>query len=278
MSPSTPCATEHPAQGAAALSPPLEVKPPMRLPPPCPPARPGARPRARRLLPALALLLALTGAAAADDVPDYSPAERALFMTDHLRNVSPPATLRYRFHKAGTLEPGFDDAVTIVLSAQADGGCCNARGEFLSGTRRIELPEVEGARGNPAILYFLEHDVREMQRLTKGQSSHFRKRIRMAIYNAAQARETGFEFEGRTVRGREISIAPYLDDPNRGRFAQHAGKEYVFMLSDDVPGGVFGIRTRSAPAAGGEALIVEEMFIEGARPPSDARPTTAKAS
>lgn len=231
-----------------------------------------------RLL-ALLLMLTCAGAALADDVQDYSVAERALFMTDHLRNVSPPATLKYHFHKEGTLEEGFDDEVSITISAQTDGSCCNARGAFLSGPRRIELPEVEGARGNPVILYFLEHDVRDMQRLTKGQTSHFRRRIRMAIYDDGRVLETRFEFKGQTVRGQEITITPYVDDPQRARFEQHAGKEYVFMLSDEVPGGVFGIRTRSGPADGGGApLIIEEIFIEGARPPTEARPTTAKAS
>lgn len=231
------------------------------------------------LAPVLALLLNLSGAAAAEDVPDYSAAEQALFMTDHLRDVSAPTVLRYRFHKEGALEAGFDDEVSIVLEARADGSCCDARGNFLSGARRIALPDIEDAQGNPAILYFLEHDVRDMQRLTQGQPNHFRRRIRMAIYQDARVLETRFEFKGQSISGRTISVTPYVDDPNRVRFEQHAGKEYLFMLSDEVPGHVFGIRTRSGPVGGlGEPLIVEEMIIDGGAPPAETLPTTAEAS
>ena len=63
-------------------------------------------------------------------------------------------------------------------------------------------------------------------------------------------------------------IAPYADDPNRGRFEQYADKQYVFWLSDEVPGGVFGIASRmNAADAGAEPLIVEELYLEGATPP-----------
>lgn len=205
-------------------------------------------------------------AAPATDNQDYSVAERALFMSEHLRGLSAPAQLEYRFHKGGSLEAGFDDEVRIHLTARADGACCRASGDFLSAERRTRLPEIDEASGNPVLLYFLEHDVRDMQRLTKGQPAHFRKRIRMAIYRGAEVRDAQFNYQGKTIAGREIRITPYVDDPARARFERFADKEYVFMLSDAVPGGVYGIRTR-IPASAQEALLAEEMYIAGASAP-----------
>ena len=43
--------------------------------------------------------------------------------------------------------------------------------------------------------------------------------------------------------GKEILIKPYQDDPNRARFEQFTRKQYVFVLSDAVPGGVATIRS-----------------------------------
>src|SRR4051812_11328670 len=129
--------------------------------------------RVRRAALALAIALPCAFAAAAED---YSTAERAIFMSNHLANVRPPATLHYRYVKSGSMEPGFEDRVTLRLSARADQACCTARADFLSGERRLALPEVEAAEGNPVLLYFLERDIREMSRLTKGQSNYFRKR------------------------------------------------------------------------------------------------------
>ena len=219
----------------------------------------------RHPLVAFALVLACASAGAAED---YSRAERLVFMSDQLANVKPPATLGYSFRKSGALEDGFSDRVSIALAPLADGSCCASHGEFLSGTRRIELPDVEQARGNPVILYFLEHDVRDMQRLTRGQQAHFRRMIRGALYKEAEVRDTTLGYRGRVVRGTEVSIQPYLNDAQRSRFEKFARKRYVFLFSDEVPGGVYGIRSAMrAENADAPPLIVEELYIDGAQPP-----------
>jgi hypothetical protein len=214
-----------------------------------------------------ALALPVIQAGAEEGAKDFSPAERALFMSDQFTKVRPPQTLHYRFRKTGSLEPGFDDQASITVKPSSDGKCCSASGEFLSGARRVQLPPVEGTEGNPVTMYFLERDIHEMQRLTKGQSNYFRKRIRMAVYQAATLRDVSLPFRGKTVAGREITIAPYVDDPNRAKFETLATKEYVFTLSDAVPGGVYAIRTvtsDSAKGADAPPLLAEELLLDGA--------------
>jgi len=222
----------------------------------------------RRLAIAITAAIVLPGALARAEEPakDFSPAERALFMTDQFAKLRPPMTLRYRFQRSGSLEPAFDDKVSIALKAQGNGRCCDASGEFLSGERRVQLPPVEGATGNPVTLFFLERDVREMERLTKGKSAYFRKRIRMAIFQGAQQRAVTLNYRGKSVAGQEFTITPYVDDPNRPRFEQLANKRYVFTLSDAVPGGVYAIRALVVDAAKGAdapPLLAEELLIDG---------------
>jgi hypothetical protein len=217
---------------------------------------------------ALALVCATaslgTRAAAASEL---SPAEQALFVTNHLAALKPSTTLHYRFRKSGSLEAGFDDTAAIALAAQPDGKCCAASAAFLSGPRRLALPEIEAAQGNPVILYFLERDIREMERLTKGKANYFRKRIRIAVAEAATIRDVTLSFQGRSVAAREISISPYADDPLRARFENLINKRYVFTLSDAVPGGVLSIRTQvDAPAAGTPPLLAEEMALDRQAP------------
>ncbi len=217
--------------------------------------------------PAAALAALLCLAAHAYAAEDFSPAERALFMTNQLTTLKPPATLNYAFSKSGSMEEAFDDKVSIRLKAKGDGKCCAAAADFLGGPRKLSLPEVEEAEGNPVVLYFLERDIREMSRLTKGKPNYFRKRIRMAIAETAQIKEVSLPYRGKNVAAREISVAPYLDDPLRTRFEKLANKQYVFTLSDAVPGGVYAVRTRidgESPAAA--PLLVEEMVLDGARP------------
>jgi hypothetical protein len=197
------------------------------------------------------------------DQQDFSPAERLLLMSRQLDNVKPPSKLNYQFIKRGSLEKPFSDTVGVSVVRTADGKCCKATSEFLSGERQLPLPPVDEAEGNPVILYFLEHDIREMNRLTKGSVNYFRKRIRMALYESASLRDVTVSYQGKSVAGKEILIKPYQDDPNRARFEQFTRKQYVFVLSDAVPGGVATIRS-TVPADGAAApLIEEELDLDG---------------
>lgn len=218
----------------------------------------------------LCVLLASAPASRAEgDKPDFSPAERLLFMTPQLQTLQPPTLLRYTFSKTGSLEEAFADSVTVALSAKADGSCCDAKGAFLSGARKLQVPEVPAAEGNPVILYFLEHEVREMKRLTGGSENHFRKRLRMAIYQGAEVRDVTMRYQGRVVKGKEIVFSPFLDDPNRPRYEKFARKNYRFLLSTAVPGGVYGIRTQiQGEGLTAKPLLVEELLIDGAQAPA----------
>jgi hypothetical protein len=212
------------------------------------------------------LLLCLLAAGPARAASDISAAEQALFVDKHLAGLQAPATLHYRFHKTGTLEAAFDDSVDLSLKAQANGSCCDAQVAFFSGARAMHPPDIALAQGNPVILYFLERDIREMERLTQGKANYFRKRIRMAVFDGAAIKELTLLYRGQPVAVREISIAPYLDDPNRPRYEKLATKQYQFLLAPAVPGGLYGIRTRiPGAAADGPPLLGEELLIEGAQ-------------
>jgi hypothetical protein len=218
----------------------------------------------------LALLLSgclLAGTAMAAD--DFSPAEKSLFMSRHFDGLKPPAKLNYSYAQSGPLGEPFDDKVEIALAKKSDGQCCTATTKFLTGTHKLEMPEVESAEGNPAILYFLEREVREMSRLTKGQSAYFRKRIRMAIYQGAKVDEVQATYKGKPVAAQQIVIAPYLDDPLRARFEKYAPKQYVFTLSPAVPGHVMAVSSFiAADSPSAPPLLREEMLLDGAAVPT----------
>ena len=231
-----------------------------------------------RFIKTLSCALAATALAQpARAADDFSPSEQALFMAPHLANLKPPTQLAYSYTRSGSLEAAFQDKVSVNLAKRPDGSCCKASAEFLSAERRLTLPDVEAAEANPVILYFLERDIREMSRLTKGQAAYFRKRIRMAIFKGAQLSDVSVTFKGQVVAAQRISIKPYLDDPLRGRFEQLADKEYIFTLSEQVPGRVLGIRSIIRPAATATAadstpLLLEELLVQGATSAAPAKP------
>lgn len=177
-----------------------------------------------------------------------SQAEKMLFMTDHLKNVDEPAVIQYTYKHDGQLEPGFEDQVKVELKKGSNGK--TAKVHFLTGERKgLELLPVDSALGNPVLLGFLERDLVEMKRLTGGATAYFRKRIRLALVDKAEVKPTTFTFDGKELKGHEISVRPYIDDPMKQRMEKYVNKNYLFVLSDQVPGGIYQLRT-TIPAAG----------------------------
>jgi hypothetical protein len=218
----------------------------------------------RRFVAIAGLALTLLCAAAKSD-ESLSEAEQLLFLDSHLRNVTVPATLRYRYAKSGSLEPPIaEDQVRLTLAAS--GTSTQAHVDYLTGPRTVALPDIQAPTSNPVILFFLERDVREMQRLSSGKSAYFRKRVRLALAEAAQVQPVTVQFEGRAVEAVEISVRPYEADPLQPRFANYADKTYAFTLSAEVPGMVYQMHTtmfnRNAKAddQGSRPVLIEETL------------------
>lgn len=213
----------------------------------------------------LATLIVLTTSVFAQQ--EISDAEKRVFMHDHLKNVVGATTLNYQFTKAGALEKGFADQVSVSIKPTGAGPGKNCHVDFLTGERQYrQLPEViENATGNPVILAFLERDVSEMKRITKGQPNYYRKRIRMALAQSAEVKPVTIKFSGKEVPGREIFLTPYEDDPARPRYEKFSNKSYTITLSEDIPGGVYKLRSlmqeRASKDAGTGTPLIEETLI-----------------
>lgn len=195
------------------------------------------------------------GAAQAGAAEAISAAETLLFQSDHLR-LHAPARLSYAYKKAGTAEPGFEDHVYLDVAAVKPDGSAQVSMDFLSGSRKRPAPDAGNRHGNPVLLGFLERDIAEMKHLTGGAPNYFRKRIRLALAGRAQVRSIGFTYGGKAFTGQEVSIEPYRDDPLHARFEKYVRKRYVFVLSEQVPGGVYQLRTTLEPALMEETLTL----------------------
>lgn len=195
----------------------------------------------------LLALLAPIHAGAQTRSSELAVAETLLFETDHLARVEPPAVLVYEFRKVSNVEPGFSDKVQLDVSGSK--GKVSAALHFLSGKNRHDLPALQEAHGNPVLLGFLERDIAEMKRLTGGSTAYFRKRLRMALAESAQVTSQSITYQGKTLTAQAVRIQPYLDDPMHARFEQYVNKIYTFIVSDQVPGGIYQLRSSLANRA-----------------------------
>lgn len=212
-----------------------------------------------------AMLAAGTAAMGGDDEPALTPAQVALFESDHLKDITRPVQLEYEFtHRGGAGD--FTDAVTADVRDVRPDGRKDVWVQFLTGEHQMRFPPAMGFKGNPVLMYFLEHDTVEMQQATGGAQSYFRNRIREAFLHA-DMRIAGLTVDGKTYAGHEIVIAPFRNDPH---FAQSAFREkaYHFTLCEGVPGTICRIST-TVPAigTGGTGAFEEAMTYEGERAP-----------
>ena len=211
--------------------------------------------------------------AAAQPGEAISAAERLLFMHPHLATVRTPRTLSYAYSAQAAASASLPDRATLALQLRADGTCCAVHGEYLSGEMAVHLPDFDDATANPIILYFLEAEVRRLQRTTKGQSAHFRRQIRMSLATDAHVSDATIRWNGKDVPGHAVRVAPFLDDPYRARFEREAPTEYLFLLSDEVPGGVAAIAA-TLPDAGAPDAPLERrrLMLEDPQPAPPAKP------
>ncbi len=202
-----------------------------------------------------------------------SQAEQLLFRQAHLATVRSPRTLVYAYTAQAAASASPPGRATLALALRTDGSCCVVHGEYLSGEMAVRLPDFEDATANPIVMYFLEGEVRRLQRTTTGQSAHFRRQIRMALATEARVTATSIRWNGQDVPAQAVHVAPFLDDPYRARFAREARTEYDFVLSDAVPGGVAALAA-TLPGDAGTAAPLESrrLVLEDPQPPSPARP------
>lgn len=199
--------------------------------------------------PIAALLLSLLAALAHADEP--SAAEQLLFNAPHLQGQRAPAVLNYRFEEQAAGRTTLDDTVRMALLPGSSGACCKVQGRFLSGANALPLPDIDDARANPVLLFYLEYEVRKLARSTGGTAAHFRRRIREALVQA-QVSTAPVPWQGRTVVAKAVQIAPFEDDPFRNRFEDQAQTRCRFLLSDEVPGGFLELSATLPAAQPGE--------------------------
>lgn len=206
------------------------------------------------------MFAAPSAGAAQADVPDASPAERLVFLKPHLEGLRPPRALQYTYVRETDKEPRFTDRMSLRLAPGAGGACCAVQGSFLSGPQAMTLPPIPDAKANPMLLYYLEYEVRQLQTATKGQSSHFRRRIRQAFVDAATVTPVTVRWNGKDLPAQEVRITPYKDDPYRTRFEREATKEYAFVMCEGVPGGVYQIHTLIPASADASVPVMRETL------------------
>ena len=198
------------------------------------------------------------------DEYEFSNAENKLWMDKHLLNIEQPARLHYEFEKSGSYEDGFTDDVYLTIVEVNEDGTRNTVLDFFSNEQKqkVSPSNVEKITGNPVIGIYLQGDVYEMSRLTEGGWKYFHRQIKLAIAGSNTSEPVTVELDGEQYEGEKIVLFPYENIDKRSRVKEFSDKRYEFILSDEIPGKLYQIKTVINDAENTDApLVVETLTL-----------------
>ncbi len=198
------------------------------------------------------------------DEYEFSNAENKLWMDKHLLNIEQPARLHYEFEKTGSYEDGFTDDVYLTIVEINEDGTRNTVLDFFSGEQKQKIApsNVEKITGNPVIGIFLQGDVYEMSRLTEGGWKYFHRLIKLAIADSNSSEPVTVELDGKQYESEKIVLLPYDNIDKKSRLKEFSNKRYEFIISDEIPGKLYQIKTVINDAENPDApLMVETLTL-----------------
>ena len=197
-------------------------------------------------------------------IKEMSSANIALFIDEHLKTITEPSRIYYKFSKESTREDSFTGNVVLNIVKVEDDNTKHITFRYLKGRNKVRFPPQIGAKGNPVFMLFFERDARDMQRLTGGNALFFRSRIRHTIA-ATEIKDVELEFQGNKIIGKQIAFQPFLETKLKNRVSRYKTKKFVLTMSEDIPGFIFKIETYIKDLDDPSDMVKEILQYQGVR-------------
>ena len=197
-------------------------------------------------------------------IKEMSSANIALFIDEHLKTITEPSRIYYKFSKESTREDNFEGNVVLNIVKVENDNTKHITFRYLKGRNKVRFPPQIGAKGNPVFMLFFERDARDMQRLTGGNALFFRSRIRHTIA-ATEIKDIELEFQGSKLIGKQISFQPFLETKLKNRVSRYKTKKFVLTMSEDIPGFIFKIETYIKDLDDPTDMVKEILQYQGIR-------------
>ncbi|HMR31318.1 MAG TPA: hypothetical protein PKA13_14900 [Geminicoccaceae bacterium] len=216
-----------------------------------------------RRWPAALVLLAVL---AARPAPADDSVAHVVFEPGRFASVTPPRTLVYRFETRGRgIEAPLVSPGRLEVRDVTPEGVKQVWLELFEGEARRVVGPMSAREQNPILLAFLQMDVAEMGRLTTGSAMYFQQQIRKQFNSRVPTEPVEVELDGKALPATRITIKPFATDPRIDQFPAFRDKTYEFTVSDQVPGGLWSIVTRTPDPETGELVLEKSMtFVAGA--------------
>lgn len=190
-----------------------------------------------------------------------SPAA-GIYGSNHLTLVPDKAVLVYDYRYEGSLlEQPFDDNVLLDFTRHSTDPGFDVDASLFPKSRKLSIGPIAAAAANPILLIFFQRDATQMSGGTGGSQHYFRNSIRRALEtpDADSTRPATITLDGKEVAASEITLRPFVHDPNRTRLRAFADKTYRFVVSEAVPGGIYEVEAET-PEEDGHGVLLRETY------------------
>ncbi len=172
----------------------------------------------------------------------FSDINNDLFDSPHMKNIKKEGSLNYIFiSKHG--EKTIKDTARIDITNIRNNFRTDQKYFFFTKKNNKPFSNRTNMLGNGIFMLFLEWDIHDLERKTKGSWRHFQRRIRWAMAKNPPKKEVEINYQGKKIKGIQYTFQPYADDKNSKRYGDYLNKYYIFTLSKEIPGTIYQIRT-----------------------------------
>lgn len=184
-----------------------------------------------------------------------------VFYASFLAKAADGSVINYRYVRQADdakLAPSFEDDVKMRVAPEGKQDAVAI--DLFTGARAVTLPN-QARTGNPVILAVFDRDVKEMSKLLGGSFFYIQNRIMEALRTGDGIEPQKVEYGGKTLDGWKVTIRPFARDSHREQLREFAERSYELTFADDVPGGLYALRTVTPRPGDGKPLLVEELKL-----------------
>ncbi len=205
----------------------------------------------------------LTASPEVADEPEFSRANTLLFLDDHLTGPEHSARYVYSTSRTGSQDSDFDDRIIMTAHPVPGSDVKRVAFDLSAENGQTPVPPVERARGNPMIMVFLQSDVLDLAEATGGHWRYFQKHMKLALEHDARVEPVIIDFQGKRMEAYQITVQPYANDQDRrNELGRYRHKTYEFVLSDELPGEIFELRSITPAEEESEPPIIRQVSLQ----------------
>lgn len=191
-----------------------------------------------------------------------------LFDTPQLNLVSAGDTLKYNFARDASepklLGPNFTDEIKIDVAKVGEEGRRDVDVQIFSGDRGRDVRHLPGMTANPVLVFYLDRAVSNFALLAGGSKGYLKNRFRLALRTTAKIEPKKLEYNGKTVEGYHVWVAPYVNDPNKEKMSGYEKARFDVFVSDEVPGYLVEMSSHFESPQPGAPKLDERIVLDGA--------------